>query len=186
MHSFTFQPCSANTISILNVNAFLLSFIKRENMCVKWSKEWVTDPQKSVTAAHGVNFLPRSLTSDSPAVSHSPSSGQPCRTGCPIYWGFRLKRAPAESPIPVAFHLHSLIHCARDTPRICLAPNTGEKRLGSTEICLSVQLLALTENYCNAPSSFLSSPGSLSKPVELLWSSTSVSLRRIKWSTMRG
>lgn len=38
---------------------------------------------------------------------------------------------------------------------------------------------------CNTQSSFLSSPGSLYKPVELLWSSTSDSLRRIKWSTMR-
>lgn len=50
----------------------------------------------------------------------------------------------------------------------------------------SVSCFGRRLDYCNAPSSFLSSPGSLSKPVELLWSSTSVSLRRIKWSTMRG
>lgn len=97
----------------------------------------------------------------------------------------------AQSCVAVA--PHSPIHCASNASRMWLVPNIGEKwgerereRKKRTEIfaylvvCFSRRL-----GYSNAQSSFLSSPGSLYKLVELLWSSTSDSLRRIKWSTMR-
>lgn len=69
----------------------------------------------------------------------------------------------------------------------CALSQTLEKRVGKWDLhfCLVI-CFGRRMGYCNAQSSFLSSPGSLYKPVELLWSSTSVSLRRIKWSIMRG
>ena len=96
--------------------------------------------------------------------------------------GSKERQSKAQSCVAVP--PRSLIHRARDAPRVWLVPNIGEKG-GENEICISV-CFDRRLGCCNTQSSFLSSPGNLYKPVELLWSSTSDSLRRIKWSTMRG
>lgn len=69
----------------------------------------------------------------------------------------------------------------------CASSQTLEKRAGKWDlpVCL-VTGVGRRMGCCNAQRPFLSSPGSLYKPVESLWSSTSVSLRRISWSIMRG
>lgn len=110
-----------------------------------------------------------------------------CRCVSPICWGSRFEGAPAESPIPV---LQSLPIPWSTVPGMLLECDlfqTLEKRGEKWDlpICLVV-CSGRRLGYCNAQNSCLSSPGSLYKPVELLWSSTSDSLRKIKWSTMRG
>lgn len=78
-----------------------------------------------------------------------------CRHVCPICWASRLEGAPAESPVPVLQSLPVPWSTVSGMHLECDLSQVLEKR-GKNEICLSVWLFALVEDWAIVMPKFIS------------------------------